>query len=632
MKKLVKIKVFVITILIFQSISSVKSYGGTDTKLFFGDTHLHTYYSFDAFLNNNHSIGPDAAYRWAKGQPVIHPFNRTRVQINTPLDFLVIADHAEMMGVMKSIRDDTFLGEDLGIIGNLKRWYAFRSMNQAVDEGTGLAFFRQFVPQNPNFEGHPDPVKLPGNNISDLAIFGDTEMTVKRTWLDLVDSADEHNDPEKFTTLIGWEWSSLPMGVNLHRVIISPDGGDIAKSYIPFGSDQSQYPQKLWEWLEDTSNKTGAEFIAIPHNSNISKGYMFDRTTLEGDQITASYAKTRLAWEPIVEVTQIKGDSETHSKLSPNDDFADFENYEYHIQVGKSKYIPQEADFVRPALKVGLEIEKSVGVNPYKFGLIGSTDSHSGLSSPEESNFLGKFATDSTPETKKRLGSRLSANGWDMSASGLAAVWAENNTRDEIFNAFKRREVYATTGSRIKVQVFAGWLFPEGAENANNFSEIGYKYGVPMGGELTSTPDSQASLSLLIRAAKDPIGANLDRIQVVKGWIDKENQTRERVFDVAWSEDRVNLENDRIAPIQSTVDLTSGRYENSVGEDSFAVLWTDPDFTPADKSFYYVRVLEIPTPRNGLLDSIALGLDKPPRGTSIIQERAYSSPIWYHPK
>ena len=443
---------------------------------------------------------------------------------------------------------------------------------------------------------------------------------------------NEFNDPEKFTTLIGWEWSSLPMGVNLHRVIISPDGGDIAKSYIPFGSDQSQYPQKLWEWLEDTSNKTGAEFIAIPHNSNISKGYMFDRTTLEGDQITASYAKTRLAWEPIVEVTQIKGDSETHSKLSPNDDFADFENYEYHIQVGKSKYIPQEADFVRPALKVGLEIEKSVGVNPYKFGLIGSTDSHSGLSSPEESNFLGKFATDSTPETKKRLGSRLSANGWDMSASGLAAVWAENNTRDEIFNAFKRREVYATTGSRIKVQVFAGWLFPEGAENANNFSEIGYKYGVPMGGELASASDLQASLSLLIRAAKDPKGANLDRIQVVKGWIDKENQTRERVFDVAWSEDRVNLENDRIAPIQSTVDLTSGRYENSVGEDSFAVLWTDPDFTPADKSFYYVRVLEIPTPRNGLLDSIALGLNKPPRGASIIQERAYSSPIWYHPK
>ena len=632
MKKLEKIKVFVVTILVFQSISSVKSYGGTDTKLFFGDTHLHTYYSFDAFLNNNHSIGPDAAYRWAKGQPVIHPYNRTRVQITTPLDFLVIADHAEMMGVMKSIRDDTFLGEDLGIIGNLKRWYAFRSMNQAVDEGTGLAFFRQFVPQNPNFKGHPDPVKLPGNNISDLAIFGDTEMTVKRTWLDLVDSADEHNDPDKFTSLIGWEWSSVPMGVNLHRVVISPDGGDIAKSYIPFGSDQSQYPQHLWEWLEDTSNKTGAEFIAIPHNSNISKGYMFDRTTLEGDQITASYAKTRLAWEPIVEVTQIKGDSETHSKLSPNDDFSDFENYEYHIQVGKSEYIPQEADFIRPALKVGLEIEKSVGVNPYKFGLIGSTDSHSGLSSPEESNFLGKFATDSTPETKNRLGSRLSANGWDMSASGLAAVWAENNTRDEIFNAFKRREVYATTGSRIKLQVFAGWYFPEDSEEANNFSEIGYKYGVPMGGELTSTSDLQASFSLLIRAAKDPKGANLDRIQVIKGWIDEENQTRERIFDVAWSEDRVNLENDRIAPIQSTVNLTSGRYENSVGEDSFAVLWTDPDFTPADKSFYYVRVLEIPTPRNGLLDSIALGFVKPPRGASIIQERAYSSPIWYHPK
>ncbi len=361
---------------LFLIIATPKNEANELKNVYFGDTHLHTYYSFDAFLNNNHSIGPDAAYRWAKGQPVIHPFNRTRVQINTPLDFLVVADHAEMLGVMKSIRDDNFLGDDLGIIGNLKRWYAFRSMNQAVDDGTGLAFFRQFVPQNPKFEGHPDPVKLPGNNISDLAIFGDIRMTIERTWLDIVDSADKHNEPEKFTALIGWEWSSVPMGVNLHRVVVSPHGGDIAKSYLPFGSDQSQYPQDLWEWLEDTRNKTGAEFLAIPHNSNISKGYMFDRTTLEGDQITTSYAETRLAWEPIVEVTQIKGDSETHSKLSPNDDFADFENYEYYIQVGKTEFMPREADFIRPALKAGLEIEKSVGVNPYKFGLIGSTDSH----------------------------------------------------------------------------------------------------------------------------------------------------------------------------------------------------------------------------------------------------------------
>ena len=617
---------------LFLIIATPKNEANELKNVYFGDTHLHTYYSFDAFLNNNHSIGPDAAYRWAKGQPVIHPFNRTRVQINTPLDFLVVADHAEMLGVMKSIRDDNFLGDDLGIIGNLKRWYAFRSMNQAVDDGTGLAFFRQFVPQNPNFEGHPDPVKLPGNNISDLAIFGDTRMTIERTWLDIVDSADKHNEPEKFTALIGWEWSSVPMGVNLHRVVVSPHGGDIAKSYLPFGSDQSQYPQDLWEWLEDTRNKTGAEFLAIPHNSNISKGYMFDRTTLEGDQITTSYAETRLAWEPIVEVTQIKGDSETHSKLSPNDDFADFENYEYYIQVGKTEFMPREADFIRPALKAGLEIEKSVGVNPYKFGLIGSTDSHSGLSSPEESNFLGKFATDSTPETKQRLGGQLSANGWDMSASGLAAVWAEHNTREEIFAAFKRREVYATSGSRIILQLYAGWFFPEGAETSNDFSNIGSEYGVPMGGELVATSEAQNSISILIRAIKDPKGANLDRVQIVKGWIDEQSQLHEKVYDVAWSGDRETNDNGKLSPVTNTVDLKSGRYENSVGDESFTVKWIDPDFNVSQKSFYYARVLEIPTPRNTLFDSIALQLDGPPRGAKIIQERAYSSPIWYHPK
>ena len=600
-------------------------------NVYFGDTHLHTYYSFDAFLNNNFSIGPDAAYRWAKGQPVIHPFNRTRVQINTPLDFLVVADHAEMLGVMKSISDDTFLGNDLGIIGNLKRWYAFRSMKQSVDEGTGLAFFRQFVPQNPDFEGHPDPVKLPGNNISDLAIFGDTRMTVERTWRDIVNSADKHNEPEKFTAFIGWEWSSVPMGVNLHRVVVSPDGGDIAKSYTPFGSDQSQYPQDLWKWLENTSNKTGAEFIAIPHNSNISKGYMFDRTTLEGDQITASYAETRLAWEPIVEATQIKGDSETHSKLSPDDDFADFENYEYHIQVGKSEYTPQKADFIRPALKVGLEIEKLVGVNPYKFGLIGSTDSHSGLSSPEESNFLGKFATDSTPETKQRLGGQLSANGWDMSASGLAAVWAKHNTREEIFAAFKRREVYATSGPRITLQVYAGWFFPEGAEASNDFSNIGSEYGVPMGGELVLSSESQNSISILISATKDPKGANLDRVQIVKGWIDEQGHSYEKVYNVAWSGDRKLGDDGKLSAIANTVDLESGRYENSVGDERFTLKWIDPDFNVSQKSFYYARVLEIPTPRNSLFDSIALQLNNPPRGAKTIQERAYSSPIWYHP-
>ena len=602
-------------------------------NVYFGDTHLHSSYSFDAFLNNNHSADPDTAYRWAKGQPVIHPYNRARVQIDTPLDFLVVSDHAEMLGVMRAVHEDNFIKEDLGWIGNIKRWYSFWLMNRAIDSNTGLQFFSQFLPQNPTIEGHSDPVQHPDNNISDLAIFGDTSKTSILAWHDIVETAERHNDPGTFTSLLGWEWSSIPMGANLHRIVISPDGAEKGKQFLPYGSDQSQYPEDLWQWLDETQQQTGARFLAIPHNSNISKGYMFDNTTLRGEPITAEYARRRMQWEPVVEVTQIKGDSETRSDFSPEDEFADFENYDYYIQVGqKNDYKASAADYIRPALKRGLSIGQQVGVNPYKFGLIGSTDAHTGLSTSEEGNFWGKMASDSTPETKERLGAKLRSNGWNMSASGIAAVWAEENTREAIYAAFKRKEVYATSGPRLRVQMFAGWDFPEGAESSESFSVIGSQFGVPMGGDLTAGDNDGKAPVFLLRAVKDPLGANLDRLQVVKGWIDSAGQQQEKVYNVAWSDDRQLDASGNLSPVGNTVDLSSGRYDNSIGQPEFSLRWTDPDFGPQQSAFYYVRVLQIPTPRNGLLDSLALELDEPPRGAKTIQERAYSTPIWYQPQ
>jgi len=629
MKKLLILSTLLVTA---STVSVADDKSTRQTQVYFGDTHLHTSYSFDAFLNNNHSADPDTAYRWAKGQPVVHPYNRARVQIETPLDFLVVSDHAEMLGVMKAVRNDSDLFEDLGLWRNIKRWIAMRMMNNAIDEDTGLQFFARFLPVTPPTEGHVDPVADPSNNISDVDIFGDTSGVGSAAWQDIVATAERHNDPGTFTSLIGWEWSSIPTGANLHRIVISPDGGETATQYLPYGSDQSQYPEDLWAWLDSTQQRTGARFLAIPHNSNISKGYMFDSTTLKGEPITAEYAERRIRWEPIVEVTQIKGDSETRSEFSPEDEFADFESYEHYIQRGQTSYNPMAADYIRPALKRGLAIGQQVGVNPYKFGLIGSTDAHTGLSSPEENNFWGKMAKDSTPETKERQGkSAVSSNGWDMSASGVAAVWASENSREAIYAAFKRKEVYATSGPRLRVQLFAGWNFPAGAESSEDFAAIGYRNGVPMGGDLIPTREFEQPPSFLLRAIKDPRGANLDRMQIVKGWVDTEGEQHEKVYNVAWSGERQLDAAGRLPEVGNTVDLKSGRYTNSVGQAEFAVRWSDPDFDPQLSAFYYARVLQIPTPRNGLFDSLALQLDKPPRGPKTIQERAYTSPVWYQP-
>ena len=375
--------------------------------------------------------------------------------------------------------------------------------------------------------------------------------------------------------------------------------------------------------------------MAMPHNSNISKGYMYGETTLQGEPITAEYAETRMRWEPVSEVTQIKGDSETHSQLSPNDEFADFETYPFYIQQEAQEYSPKAADYARPALLRGLALEQQVGVNPYQFGMIGSTDAHSGLSSPEENNFWGKFARDSTPETKvaeDSIGERK-ITGWNMSASGLAASWSTGNTREEIFASFQRREVYATTGSRIQVRLFAGWNFEESALENSDFATVGYAGGVPMGGMLSAAPADALSQApqFIIQTSKDPNSANLDRLQVIKGWVDANGSEHETVYEAAWAGERQLDSNGKLPSVGNTVDLNTATYSNSIGAEQLAVLWSDPDFDPTQSAFYYVRVLEIPTPRHSLYDALALGIEPPSEGPATIQERAYTSPVWYQP-
>jgi len=601
------------------------------TELYWGDTHLHTSYSFDAFLNKNQSADPDTAYRWAKGKAVIHPYTRSRIQIETPLDFLVVSDHAEGMGVIRSIVSGTEEYGDDSLLDTAIRWLTAHYIRYVYDDGQGegISLFNEVLPdkaQNPN----TDPVQDPSNVL--YSSTGNVLPTEITAWGEIADAAERHNQPGKFTALLGWEWSSIPTGANLHRVVMSPNNAATAKQYVPYGSDQSQYPEDLWAWLDKTSQETGSEFIAIPHNSNISKGYMFPEVTLRGEPISVNYAKTRMAWEPVVEVTQIKGDSEAHPKLSPEDEFAGFEPYGFYLQKTPESHSASEGDFVRSALKRGLEIERSIGANPYKFGFIGSTDSHTGLSTAEENNFWGKFAHDSTPETKRKdIIGGTKASGWNMSASGLAAVWADENTRSGIYSAFKRREVYATTGPRIRVRLFAGWDFDSAALEGENFATYGYQQGVPMGGDLSKADDKNSKVQLLIRATKDPLGANLDRVQVVKGWLDSKGKSHEKVFDVVWSDHRAIDPQGKLPAVGDTVNREYARYENSIGSVELQTLWIDEDFKPEQRAFYYVRVLEIPTPRHSLYDSIALQIDPPAEGPAAIQERAYTSPVWYTP-
>jgi len=572
-------------------------------------------------LTGNETADPETAYRYAMGLPVIHPGHRGLVQIGTPLDFLVVADHAEFLGSLRYAMERGIPEEDLGffegIAAKIGVWY----MEGVLEDGEGREVIMRIL------DASETVADAAARTIDVPAPAAQIKKTI---WNEAIETADTFNTPGEFTALIGWEWSSIPGGENLHRVVFTSADASIAKNFLPYGSDASAYPEDLWHWLDETSAATGADFVAIPHNSNVSKGYMFpSEQRLRGTPIDADWAKLRAKWERVVEASQIKGDSETHSAVSPNDPFADFEGYPHYLQPNAPTYEPTPADFIRTGLMAGLAIEERIGFNPYQFGLIGSTDAHSGLPTAEEPNFWGKFARDSIPENKAGLGGIPGdPNGWSMSASGLAAVWAEENSREAILAAFKRREVYATTGPRIAVRVFGGAGIKPGDEHRSDIAAVGRAGGVPMGGELESLTSAP---SFLIHAAKDPKGANLDRVQMVKGWT-KDGATFERVYNVAWAGDRVADAEGRIPAIPDTVDLKTAGYTNEHGSASLATVWMDPDFDPAIRSFYYVRVLAIPTPRHSLRDAVALRIDPKETGhPSSIQERVYTSPIHYRP-
>ncbi len=601
--------------LLFTTMSSFSN--ATEKVLLWGDTHLHTANSPDAFFFDNESATPDVAYRWAKGLPVVNASTGVRIQIGTPLDFLVVSDHAEYLAVPR------------------------RMFVEKQESLRSTEFGKRLVELWDSGERRQAALELIGT-INDLKPYGPfvTDDIKRPAWQDVIDAAEAHNEPGVFTAFIGWEWTSFPNASNLHRVVFTPQGGDVASKFLPFSALDSSDPEDLWDWLDRTTSEHDVELIAIPHNANVSNGLMFSREDFLGEAIDTGYAAKRARWEPLYEVVQIKGDSETHPMLSPEDQFADFETYAHLLDAAGAASgaevaeVVKEGDYARRGLRTGLELEKQLGTNPFKFGMIGSTDSHSSMASAEELNFWGKFAIDSTPAVRRDLGVLPGTdNMWGMSAAGLAAVWAEENTRQAIYEAMQRKEVYASSGPRIAVRFFGGYGFDKTDAEAANLAERGYGKGVPMGGDLPKAPQNVVP-SFLIHAAKDPVDANLDRIQVVKGWLDAKGDSYEKVYNVAWSGDRkLSAKDGELPAVGNTVNLDTGAYTNDIGAPTLAVAWEDPDFDPAIPAFYYVRVLQIPTPRYSLLDAIALQADPADTGQdATIQERAYSSPIWYTPK
>jgi hypothetical protein len=557
---------------------------------------------------------PETAIRFARGETVTSPTTQAKMQLSRPLDFVVVADHAEAMGSIPRL----FSGDQAFAATKTGKLFLALAPEQTPDQ---LITVYGVIAQAGS--GIDNEYGLTGKDVYNDLHGGDKRLA---TWTDYLDTVEKYNKPGEFTTLIGWEWSSQPRGGNMHRVVFTPNGPDVARQFLPYSSLESQDAEDLWAWLETTAQKTGAQFIAIPHNPNLSMGQMFADTTQSGKPLSADYARTRNKWEKAVEITQIKGDSETHPLLSRIDEYADFETYQFVLIPGGGTPDPTEADYVRSGLKRGLQIGASTGENPFKMGVIGSTDSHTGMSAIEENNFGGKGQHDAEPRLRSHPTGIGDSKGWDMGAAGFAGVWATDNTREAIYEAFTRKEVYASTGPRISLRFFGGYDFTETDAGSADLAAVGYAKGVPMGGDLQASKNRVPQF--LVAASKDPDAANLDRIQIVKGWLDSNGKAQERVYDVALSDGRKHG-NDRVG---NTVDLRTATYQNSIGDAALATVWTDPDFDPGQNAFYYARVLEIPTPRYSLMDAVALGIDPKETGKPLtIQERVYSSAIWYSP-
>jgi len=583
------------------------------TRVLFGDQHLHTMVSVDAGTLNR--LGQEDAYRFARGEEVTSTTG-VRAKLLRPLDWLVIADHAEMYGLMPQLLsgDPAILATEVG-----KRWYeALNSGDMERMMATAWEIIAALNEPDPPFEG---------------------DEAVRNAWQAYTALADKVNEPGQFSAIIGYEYTTRG-GYNLHRNVLYRGDASMANQSLPYSQFDSQNPEDLWRALDSLEKRTGADVLAIPHNGNLSNGLLFSVETNGGKPLTKELAALRAALEPIVEVTQIKGDSEAHPFLSPNDEFADFETWD-DANLDGTEYKKNEMyqyEYARSALKTGLQLEKKLGVNPFKFGMAGGTDSHTSLAAVAEDNFFGKHPG-VEPSAKRwesiviksPMDPALTTMGWQQAAGGYTAVWATENTRAAIFDAMVRKETYATTGSRMTVRLFGGWEFSKEDALSRLPAAIGYEKGVPMGGDLRGAPAGK-SPNFLVAAMKDAYSGNLDRIQVIKGWMDAKGKTHEKVYDVAWSGDRKPGANGKLPPVGNTVDVRNATWTNTIGAPELITVWTDPDFDPKQHAFYYARVIEIPTPRWTAYEAKRYGIDMPDKVPMVIQERAYTSPIWYSPE
>lgn len=584
------------------------------TRVYWGDTHLHTSNSLDARAFGV-MLGPEEAYRFARGEEVTATHGE-RVQLSRPLDWLVVADHSDGIGAMNEI-----VGGNPSLLGDptVRDWH-----NRIVQGGdTALAATMDVI--NSFALGKlPEVLK--------------SEDFTRTIWDRYLKTAERYNEPGRFTTIIGYEWTSTEDGNNLHRNVLYRGGAEVARQMLPYTTAESFNPEDLWKWMQRYEDKTGGRVLALAHNGNLSNGIMFpvEVNPATGQPLTGDYAKNRIRWEPLYEVTQIKGDGETHAVLSPNDEFADYGTWDQgnlNLSVAKTDDMLQY-EYAREALKNGLKLEASLGANPYKFGMVGSTDAHTALATADEDNFFGKHSgNEPNPHRAEHIIGQFGDKkyvGWEMVSSGYAGVWATENSREALFDAMKRKEVYATTGPRMLVRFFGGWDFA--ATDANNRlpGAVGYTKGVPMGGDLQAAPAGKAP-TFLVAALKDPYSGNLDRIQIVKGWLDKDGMTREKVHDVAWSGGRKPGADGKLPPVGNTVDVANATWANTIGAPELITVWKDPDFDPAQRAFYYARVIEIPTPRWTAYDAKRFGIKMDAKIPMITQERAYTSPIWYTP-
>ena len=565
-------------------------------RVYWGVAHVHTGFSFDSGMFGV-TLTPDDLFRVATGGEVVMD-NGVRFKQDRPLDWVAITDHAEYMGISDQIRAGSpdLLADPVG-----KRWYEMSKTS--TQEGVKAAIEAVVSMQT----GKP--------------VFDASKLTAA-AWAHAIEAAEKWNQPGVFTTLHGFEWTSAPGGNNLHRTVVFRDNADRVNQIVPFSTFDSQDPAELWNYMDAYAKKTGGQVLAIPHNGNLSNGIMYSAEKFDGSPMDRAYAEARASHEPLLEATQIKGDSETHPYLSPNDEFANFERWDINF----NKMEPAEnsvlhGNYVRSALKLGMELEAKLGANPYKSGLIGGNDAHVGVVTTREDNFFGEFANGlpspdrwKTPlamvDNDPKKGPLISV--WGEQAAGLGGVWARENTREGIWDALKRKEVYATTGDRPIVRVFAGWDFTPTDRDRPDFAENGYAHGVPMGGDLKSAPTDKAP-TFLVRAMRDPNGPNLDRLQVIKGWLGKDGKAQERIFDVSVSGGRKIGPDGRCkTPVGSTVDVANASYTNTIGAATLEAYWKDPAFDPTQNAFYYVRVIQIPSPRWTAYDQKRYGIKMSP--------------------